>query len=317
MRDKYLNIGLVLFVVASFFVTLNKFDWSDWKLLGSGWLFDLAVHFTPHLAVFGLGLGVCCYIAKRYLVLCGLLIISVFHLSTVIGFNDFRPVERSEAPGLKIVSVNIMKSSDALRRVMTFARAREADIVFISEMADTTCKALQDDAPEFTYCQLEFENYNGAPLSRAMAILAKKAPSNFSVLYNDEFYGRAILSADFEVAGEKSKFVFVHPIAPGFPAAMRARDATLQAATELAKNSPSFVIMGDLNTTPWARVYRNLAGHRAGDPRFVSTWMTRMPLIGLPIDHVLISDQMRVNTVEVGGYIGSDHRPVFVELSRR
>ena len=47
------------------------------------------------------------------------------------------------------------------------------------------------------------------------------------------------------------------------------------------------------------------------------TWPNASRLIGIPIDHILVSAQWDVLSFKVGENIGSDHFPVIVELQIR
>jgi endonuclease/exonuclease/phosphatase (EEP) superfamily protein YafD len=44
------------------------------------------------------------------------------------------------------------------------------------------------------------------------------------------------------------------------------------------------------------------------------TWPSRLPLLRLPIDHVLHDPEVWVVRHELGRAVGSDHRPVAVDL---
>ena len=80
------------------------------------------------------------------------------------------------------------------------------------------------------------------------------------------------------------------------------------------------MVVGDLNCTPWSPHFRRLlrdAGLRdvARGRGLEPTWYpTSLPL-GIPIDHVLVSDEIGVANRELGSDLGSDHRPVRVEIS--
>jgi endonuclease/exonuclease/phosphatase (EEP) superfamily protein YafD len=50
------------------------------------------------------------------------------------------------------------------------------------------------------------------------------------------------------------------------------------------------------------------------EPRWSPTWMAGFWPLGLRIDHVLVTPELCVESVEVGPSIGSDHRPVIARL---
>jgi endonuclease/exonuclease/phosphatase (EEP) superfamily protein YafD len=77
--------------------------------------------------------------------------------------------------------------------------------------------------------------------------------------------------------------------------------------------------MGDLNATPWSRPFVHLVessglcdtragfGVQASFP--AASWLLR-----IPIDHVLASCGIGVQSRRIGRDVGSDHLPVIVDL---
>jgi endonuclease/exonuclease/phosphatase (EEP) superfamily protein YafD len=77
---------------------------------------------------------------------------------------------------------------------------------------------------------------------------------------------------------------------------------------------------GDFNSTPQGRGYRafkRLSGLVDASPNWLrsGTWPTRLPkALGIAIDHIFISESLRVAWYRVGPSLGGDHRPVIVDL---
>ena len=90
-------------------------------------------------------------------------------------------------------------------------------------------------------------------------------------------------------------------------------------ATHLA-DFPEAILIGDLNASPWSREYRGLLqqaemrdARRGQWPQ--ATWHSAgLAPIRLPIDHALTRGQVEVLQFQVGPHIGSDHRPLIVDL---
>jgi len=76
------------------------------------------------------------------------------------------------------------------------------------------------------------------------------------------------------------------------------------------------MLAGDFNTTPWAPGYRELlaADLRDGE-RALASWPAFLPFPVIPIDHVLVSKELRVLSKRRGPPLGSDHYPIVVELA--
>lgn len=81
------------------------------------------------------------------------------------------------------------------------------------------------------------------------------------------------------------------------------------------------IISGDLNVTMWSGWYKAI--ERAGMQNtrqgfgILPTWQTPLPLITLPIDHILTSTHFATHSIKTIDGLPSDHRPLVVELGLR
>jgi len=108
----------------------------------------------------------------------------------------------------------------------------------------------------------------------------------------------------------------MHPMPPLNRAYALARDAALaDEARWLAAEAPLAVLAGDLNDTPWSTGVRGVSHVLRRASGLAPTW----PNLGgwlslLPLDHVLVSTGWTRVASAVGPDLGSDHRPVVVDL---
>lgn len=285
-----------------------------------GWFFDLVVHFTPHLIVAGIVVSISLLAVKAPGLLIATVCIVGVHTYSVLGHNNFvKPSSGKDVASntISIVTANIWGNANALSKLGSLVEANKVDVVAISEMTRDTCTDLAREFPSYPYCRIVDRNKDGAPLSKRMALVSKDMPLSFSIIAKPEFRNRAIIDAVYEHNSREIQVVVVHPVAPGSPAHMRDRNHVLLSTNSLVEDKEHFILVGDMNTTPWSRIARQLPGVRAGDPKLESTWLTRLPLIGLPIDHIRISDSFNLIEYRVGPHIGSDHRPLIAKLHLR
>lgn len=90
----------------------------------------------------------------------------------------------------------------------------------------------------------------------------------------------------------------------------------------LSDHSESQVIIGDFNTTTYSPTFSEwLAKNelRSALPAggMGISWPTFLPLLGIFIDHCLVSDDVIINEYRRGPAFGSDHYPVTTVISLR
>ena len=116
---------------------------------------------------------------------------------------------------------------------------------------------------------------------------------------------------------------FLHPDPPNPRHATRTteRDAELLiVGQEVASRGKPTIVAGDFNDVAWSYT-TNLFQTTSGllDPRVgrgtFNTFDARNPLMRWPLDHVFHSDHFRLVSIERGPAWGSDHFPIFIELS--
>jgi len=131
----------------------------------------------------------------------------------------------------------------------------------------------------------------------------------------------SVLACDPHRAGLCLTLVGLHAARP-LGQNLRLQEAQLRIAAAAAQAAPKgdVVVMGDLNLTPWSWGFRRFA-EQAGvrdNPQergLSATWLSRFPLAGLMIDHVLTGTGIRMLRSDVGPDVGSDHLPVVADLA--
>jgi hypothetical protein len=81
----------------------------------------------------------------------------------------------------------------------------------------------------------------------------------------------------------------------------------LQYAGILGVLARAYILLGDLNVTPWSPHFRQLL-QQTGLP-------AQVPPLRIPLDHCLVSPAFQVIERRVGPRLGSDHLPLIVTLA--
>lgn len=127
--------------------------------------------------------------------------------------------------------------------------------------------------------------------------------------------------------GDVRLFV-VHPPPPVTAALAAARNAEIAwLAERCASRDEPTIVVGDVNETPFGRAFRGFVAMTGYRPTIraaghAPTWPSRIRGVDLPawlgiaIDHGFVSPHFEPIRHEVGPHIGSDHRPVLIEVGR-
>ena len=80
------------------------------------------------------------------------------------------------------------------------------------------------------------------------------------------------------------------------------------------------MLTGDLDITPWSPAFTKLLSNSGlvdtGPKRGLSaTWFSKIPFVGLMIDHVLVNPGIAAVDNRLGADVGSGHLPVIVDLA--
>ena len=308
----------------------------------AGYPFELATHFRYHLAVASpvlLGLSVVCLsgpLRMAAIMLVSLLgIVNASHVvkmpkNVSVQTRSGQQESDRTARSLSLIWANVDRKREAIAALATLDKAYGADIVAIAEAPyDLT---LQDWASAFAdkpHVWLSPPPLREHRFPTRIAI-ASRYPLEQARMDQlpQSLQPRAWFEAVFRpergeagAGGGGLALLFAHPIAPDFPGMVKDRNAYIDhvaARVEQLTMSPdvtSFLLAGDWNVAPWAPDFTRLPGQRIGDARLEASWLNRWPLLGLPLDHVMVSKGVEPTDYRIGPSIGSDHRPVLAKVT--
>ena len=127
--------------------------------------------------------------------------------------------------------------------------------------------------------------------------------------------------ATLDIDGDTLHLAGTHPTIPLGQRLYSDRNTQLASIADLFEGRDgSLMLVGDLNLSQWDINYRLLeenTGLRNTRIGFgvVPTWPTFMPFAMIPIDHILVSDDLSVVETRSGPRIGSDHLPLIVTIA--
>lgn len=218
---------------------------------------------------------------------------------------------------LRVVTLNLWASNTQYQRVVEFLRKSSADIVVLEEIDPVWVphlEPLQVDWPH--HSSLTWEGRYG------MAIFSRwpiARPHN-------EFLsdGVPVITARTLVNDVPLAIFGVHLSHPLSRAGYRQQAQELVALPKILKDkSLDRIVLGDFNSTPWNPAFfdflsqAGLSESRLGFG-VQPSWPSSLPVaLRIPIDHCLVSKNVRVVRHKIGPPVGSDHLPVIVDLEVR
>lgn len=291
---------------------------------GLVWALDLAAHwqvlYAPLWLMLCLAAG---FRAKRWWLLMPLALLPWWTASPALPAADAGALDAGAAPALSVAVANVHASNREPARLLAWLRAHPADVVVLNELTPAFAEALAAAAGDlYPYRAFVPEN---SPFG--IGVMARRPLAELEVTRSAD--GIPAIAARVDANGRAARIVAVHPMPPLAPHWHRQRDLLLRTLAAQTDALPR-VVAGDLNASPWStgllRAARPQTRADAGTDRRTAelrrstgldaTWSYRVLglHLGIPIDHVLADGCWRRGRHERGPQIGSDHRPVRVEL---
>lgn len=211
---------------------------------------------------------------------------------------------------IRILSFNLLSTNERYDDVVAHIRETEPDVVFLHEGT-----ALWEEALAGFFLP-DYEIVSGRTEELIFGTIALVPPGT-----SVESLGfRSTEPRALEVRLPNLTIVAAHPLPPVSEREARRRNAAMAVYAERtqAVDGP-VVVVGDLNATPWSTAFRDLArtADLANSQRgfgVAPTWEVGR-FWAVPIDHLLHSDDLVTVDREVGPDLGSDHRPLLVEVA--
>ena len=279
-------------------------------------IFELNSHFRLQYMLVGLSIFIFFAIVrspKRWLLVSAFCII--INLAEIVPWYFPAPAFAGATPAqnLRILHSNVLTGNQRYADVISLVKKEQPDIAVFVEVSTSWAKELSVLSEIFPYSsqQQESEEYGSAIYSKLP--LANTLVKSFSSQ-------RKSLLADVQFQGKVISMLLVHPPVPIKPQSFIDRNQQLAGIGEYAAQVKNpLIVVGDFNTTMWSPFYKSMvktAGLRNARSGFgiLPTWPTFMPLVYIPIDHVLVSKEIGVLKIHTGRNVGSDHLPLITDL---
>ncbi|MCI0678648.1 MAG: endonuclease/exonuclease/phosphatase family protein, partial [Actinobacteria bacterium] len=222
----------------------------------------------------------------------------------------------ANAPTVRVMSFNLLSTNESYAEVFEYIEAIDPAIVFLHEASRPWEAAAESIGYEVFRARSDDLIFGTLVLVRGSDVEA--------VSYGFSTTQPRAVAVTFRPEGwsDPIRVLSTHPLAPTDAERAGLRDAQLDFATRWASDQEgAFVVVGDLNATPWSWPFRRLVGEttlrnsQIGFGLQASFPVDANLLIRVPIDHLLHSDALVVRDRRLGPELGSDHFPLVVDLA--
>jgi endonuclease/exonuclease/phosphatase (EEP) superfamily protein YafD len=290
-----------------------------------GWpqLLELLSHFRLQYFLLNLVLLLLLFLTRRKTAIL-IALFCVALLSTPI-LPWYNPLSRSSAAGeLRVLTANINTKNRSYEKVLTMVREENPDIAVFLEVDDVWVAQLQHLKDILPY---EFGQAN--PYNLGIAVYSRLPLEDAAIDFFGTSENPSILT-NLTVEGKAISLVATHPLPPVRRSFFHSRNLQLdQIGQYVQQLETPVVLLGDLNITMWSPYYKRFArntGLQNARRGFgvLPTWP--MPgtygvlpdllhrLLQIPIDHCLVSSEVKVAAIHTGRDVDSDHLPLIADL---
>jgi endonuclease/exonuclease/phosphatase (EEP) superfamily protein YafD len=288
------------------------------------WGFELASHFRVQYVVLDVLLLVGLAWRRQWLWSAALAACAAWSALVVAPYLPFGPgaaaaptatasTSLAAGPTIKLLSANVFYHNHSTGKLLQIVRDESPDVVLLVEYTPEWSAKVDELRKAYPH-RLE------GPGTGAYGIALF---SRFPVDSIEPFAlgMTTAIEAHVRTPSGPLTLIGVHLRSPSAPrrAASRNRQLELLAA-RLATIKGPVAVMGDFNVTPYSPYYTDFL-ERTGltDTRRGRTlspsWPAYLPVVGIPIDHCVVSRDFRVVAHRGLGGFGSDHYPILVELA--
>jgi endonuclease/exonuclease/phosphatase (EEP) superfamily protein YafD len=281
------------------------------------WVLELTTHFRLQYAALTVALLAVLVLRRQWAASSVLVAVGALSVAPLLPYLPASPAPQraSAAAPLKVLSVNVSFWQFSAPRLLAIVRDEDPDILLVQELTPHAARVLAE-------LDTAFPHHRKFPADGPYGIgLWSRLP-----LESGETFALGRVPAiEARLRGPTGTFtvIGVHLRAPTTPRRAAARNQELRALAERsAAIAEPLIVAGDFNVTPYSPYFGDwleasgLTDSRRGRTLSVS-WPTTLPLLGIPIDHVAVSDGFTILSHRRLPNFESDHYGIVVEVAMK
>ncbi len=246
----------------------------------------------------------------------GFVTLAINGAEVIPWYIDFRTkLQNDNAASFRIFLSNVLFTNSQYDDLISLIYQKNPDIVVLQEMNRRWLNALEPLKAHYPFV-LSFPDLDDFDIAIFSRIPLSKAET--------KFLGDArapYLQTSFQLHHHRISLLSTHLTSPGWRNHCLARNKQLVEIANLSKTLPKpMIVIGDLNITMWSPFYRKslkntgFKNARKGSG-VLATWPNVFPFLMIPLDHCLISEELKVDGITTEKVAGSDHYSLTVDIS--
>ncbi len=291
------------------------------------WAADLCCQFRVQLLMFLAPATIVYWVGRRGGIAWWVLMCTVANLLPVLPYVVPKANANATPHGqvTRVMMLNLLKGNKHYDDVIGYLQEHDPDIFIALEADQEWTEGLRPIRSSYPHRHIVDDRGTSS-----IAVYSQLPFDGVDVHYSTR---RKLPSLDlrFTIDQQPIHVFATHPYVPLTLETARMRNEQLEEIAYLMNHAGSRILLGDLNCTPWSPYFADLiegtgmtpAGHGRG---LRPTWYRRARAYGplrqtwvfaLKLDHMLLSDDLTVVDHRIGPCLGSDHRPVMVDFTRK
>jgi endonuclease/exonuclease/phosphatase (EEP) superfamily protein YafD len=278
------------------------------------WVFELFTHFRVQLLA-GLALLALLFAAQRAWTWCGVLALCMaVNVPPLVPYLRPAPAGATQPATLTVLGVNVEADNDKHAELLASIAQSNPDVVLVVEFTERWGEHLAALAEVYPH---QFRRPRFDPFGIA---LFSRHP--FESVEELKLGPTSAIDARLRTPRGTTRVIGVHLLPPISADWAMQRNSQLDALADHAAAAAAtepLIVLGDFNISPYSPYFQDWLGQahltdagRGLGPRF--TWPSFLPLLGIPIDHCIVSNGLRVAEYRRLAAFGSDHYPVLARL---
>jgi len=228
-------------------------------------------------------------------------------------FGGYSKPPTPGTPSFRAMLLNVNKRLGDADRVKDFIYNANPDIIVLEEISSqwVTDLASLTNSHQYSVIQPREDNFG-------IAIFSKLPLAESEIVYIGNAGVPSIVTT-VSIDKTKLRVIATHPLPPGGREYSQWRNEQLACIPDYIRSSLPVMVLGDLNVTPWNYQFRKLlkrTGMKDSSQGFgvQPSWPNYNPLLRIPIDHCLHSQNIKIIDRKIGSDVSSDHYPVIVDF---